>query len=149
MVLFGRWILGVVQNAMPRRLSVDVRGSATTQTRPSKNRIRRAVSLGLVWMALAGITGVAFGQPQLAQNWRDLSPRERRDALRNYRQHDSLPPQRQHDMEDRYERWRRLSPEEQSRIRRNYDRLQQLDPAERQRLQKRYDNWKRRTQPEP
>ncbi len=86
-------------------------------------------------------------QSRLAQNWQDLSPRERFDAMRNYRQHRQLPEERQQDMEQRYERWRQMSPDEQLRIRRNYDRLRQLGPQERDQFERRYQRWKQRTGP--
>lgn len=88
----------------------------------------------------------AQAQP-LAQNWQDLSPRERYKAMRNYDQHRQLPAERQQDMEQRYERWRQMPPDEQSRIRKNYDRLRQLGPQERDQFDRKYERWKRRTAP--
>jgi len=91
----------------------------------------------------------SYAWSQLAQNWQDLGPRERFDAMRNYKQHRDLPEERQRDLEDRYERFQQMAPEEQRRIRQNYERLNQLDPQERARFEKRYQRWKRRTAPAP
>lgn len=90
----------------------------------------------------------AAAEPRFAQNWQDLGPRERFDAMRNYEQHRRLPEERQRAVEDRYERWRQMPPDEQSRIRQNYDRLQRKDPQERDRFEKRYEKWKRRKAPQ-
>jgi hypothetical protein len=85
--------------------------------------------------------------PPLAQNWRDLSPAERYDALQNYRQHQRLPEDSQRDIEKRYQRWQQMSPDERERIRQNYERMQQLPPQERERLQRKYEKWRQQTAP--
>jgi len=83
----------------------------------------------------------------LAQNWRDLSPRERYDAMQNYRRHEQLPPDRQRDIENRYQQWRNLSPGERDRVRQNYERFKQLPPQERERFERKYQKWRRETPP--
>ncbi len=98
-------------------------------------------------LLVGSMASPALAQRQFAQNWQDLGPRERFDAMRNYQQHRQLPEDRQRDVEDRYDRWQQMPPDEQSRIRRNYDRLQHLDPQERNRFDKRYEKWKQRTAP--
>jgi hypothetical protein len=85
--------------------------------------------------------------PLLAQNWRELSPSERYDTLKNYQQHERLPEERQHDVEKRYERWQQMSPDERNRIRQNYERLRQLPPQERARIQQKYEKWRRQAEP--
>ena len=102
------------------------------------------VALLVVWCLSAA---TALAQPRIAQNWQEMSPGERREAMRNYRQHSNLPEERQRDLEERYERFRNLSPEEQSRIRQNFDRWQQLQPNERERFEQRYERWRQRTTP--
>ena len=99
------------------------------------------IALGWAVMALSGRSAV--GLPLLAQNWRDLSPKERYDALQNYRQHERLPEDRQRDIEKRYERWQGMSPDERDRVRQNYERFRQLPPGERERFQRKYDKWRR------
>src|SRR5207249_1743653 len=44
----------------------------------------------------------------LAQNWQELSPRQKYDALRNYRQYEQLPEGHQRDIEQRYQRWQAM-----------------------------------------
>ena len=85
--------------------------------------------------------------PLLAQNWRELSPGERYDTLKNYQQHESLPEDSQRAVEKRYERWQQMSPDERNRIRQNYERLQQLPPQERARIQQKYEKWRRQAEP--
>jgi hypothetical protein len=106
----------------------------------------------LAWSALAA--GVILSvQPsaafdwELVQNWRDLSPKERYDAMQNYRQHEQLPQERKKEIEDRYERWRNMPPNERDRIRENYQRLQQLPPQERDQFERKYEKWKRQPTP--
>jgi len=85
--------------------------------------------------------------PLLAQNWRDLSPRERYDAMQNYRRHEQLPAERQHDIENRYQQWRNMSPGERDRVRQNYERFKQMPPQERERFERKYQKWRRETPP--
>ena len=105
-----------------------------------------------VWMLLAVATSMAFpcrggGSPLLAQNWRELSPGERYDTLRNYRQHERLPEDGRRDVEQRYQRWQQMSPDERDRVRQNYERLQQLPPQERDRLNRKYEKWRQQAEP--
>ena len=72
----------------------------------------------------------------LAQNWRELSPGERYETLKNYQQHERLPEDGRRDVEKRYERWQQMSPDERDHIRQNYERFQQLPPQERARIQR-------------
>src|SRR5438552_17222592 len=95
---------------------------------------RRAATLILATIAvLVAGTAAAVTPEWLAQNWRDLGPRERYDAWQNYQRHERLPQDRQRDIEKRYEQWQGMSPEEQNRVRQNYQRYQQLPPDERER----------------
>lgn len=96
---------------------------------------------------LLSVACVASGSPLFAQNWRDLGPKERYNALRHYRQHEQLPPDRREEIEKRYERWQGMPPDERERIRRNYERLKQLPPRERERFEQRYQKWKRQAEP--
>jgi hypothetical protein len=109
---------------------------------------RRVITLAWLLACAAAFTvRAALGLPLLAQNWRDLSPRERYDAMQNYRQHEQLPPDRQQDMERRYEQWRNLPPDERARVRQNYERFRQMPPQERERFERKYEKWRRHTQP--
>jgi len=103
------------------------------------------MALGVVLFAMpAGATGVL-----LAQNWRDLTPKERSDAMQNYKQHQQLPQERKRDIEQQYERWRNMPPDQRDRVRQNYQRLQQLPPQERSRFEQKYEKWKQQTPPPP
>jgi hypothetical protein len=102
--------------------------------------------LCLICTGVATASG-ALAFPLLAQNWPDLSPKERYDALQNYRQHQQLPAERQQDIERRYERWRNLPPDERARVRQNYERFRQLPPKERERFERKYEKWKHRAAP--
>ncbi len=105
--------------------------------------------LTLTWLLSAHIAA-AHGFPMImAQNWRELGPRERYNALQNYWRHERLPPDRQRDVEKRYERWQSMSPDERNRIRQNYERYRQLPPQERERAQRRYDKWVQQGGPPP
>jgi hypothetical protein len=109
---------------------------------------RRSARLVLAWAGvLLASRSVAGAQVLRVQNWRDLSPKERYDAMQNYWQHEQLPQDRQQDIEKRYERWQGMSPDERARIRQNYQRFQQLQPAERERFQRKYDKWKQQGAP--
>ena len=107
--------------------------------------VRFTLSMVCALILVYGTTVSAF--PLLAQNWRDLGPRERYDALQNYWQHEQLPQDRQRDVEKRYERWQGLSPEERARIRKNYERYQQLPPQDRERFRRKYEKWRKESQP--
>jgi uncharacterized protein DUF3106 len=85
--------------------------------------------------------------PLLAQNWRELSPGERYDTLKNYQQHERLPEDGRRDVEKRYERWQQMSPDERDHIRQNYQRFQQLPPQERARIQQKYEKWRQQAEP--
>ena len=107
----------------------------------------RVASTRVCAVALVAVTaGMLLGDVSPAsaeQDWDNLSPRERYDAMQNYWKHERLPKDRQRDVERRYERWQRMSPEEQQRIRKNYERFQQLPPSERRRVERELEEKKR------
>jgi hypothetical protein len=103
-------------------------------------------ALALAFTATVMARGAA-GFPLLAQNWRDLSPKERYDALQNYRRHEQLPADRQRDIEKRYEQWNTLPQDERERIRQNYERFKQLPPQDRERFERKYEKWRRHAEP--
>lgn len=78
---------------------------------------------------------------QIAQNWKDLSPEERAQALENYKRFKKLPPERRQDLENRYHRWMELPNEEKDRIQRNYKRYQKMDSDQKEEFQKKYKTW--------
>ena len=97
--------------------------------------IRRAatLTLALIGLLVVGTTRAQAG-PLLAQNWRELGPKERYDTMQNYWRHQQLPQDRQRDIEKRYERWQGMSPDEPARVRQNYERYRQLGAYVRARL---------------
>jgi len=98
-------------------------------------------------VAVASVVGLA--SPARSQNWRDLGPKERYDAMQNYWRHERLPEERQRDVERRYERWQTLPQDQRDRVRQNYERFRQLPPQERERFEKKYQKWKGQAPPPP
>jgi predicted Fe-S protein YdhL (DUF1289 family) len=66
-----------------------------------------------------------------AEQWQDYSPRERYEALQNYRRHRELPKKKQREIERQYQRWQEMSDDERQRIRKNYERYQRMPPNKR------------------
>lgn len=96
------------------------------------------VATGLL---LAGMAVLGAG-PARAQEWHELTPKERYDALQNYWRYQRLPEDRQRDVDKGYERWRNMPPNERQRVRRNYERLRQLRPQDRERFERKYQKWR-------
>lgn len=107
-------------------------------------RLRIALSLPLLALMLpltvaaqtAGQGAVQPGQP----GWREYSPSQRYQALKNYQQHNKLPDDRREKVEQNYERWRAMPESERERMRKNYQRFQKLPPDQRHKLTERYRN---------
>jgi hypothetical protein len=76
-----------------------------------------------------------------AQNWDELSPRERNRALENYKRYKKLRPERRQNLEEQYNRWQELPNEEKDRIQRNYDRYRKMDSDQKEELQRKYKTW--------
>ncbi len=112
-------------------------------------QVRYALLALLVTASAVAVAHRVEAFPLLAQNWRELSPSERYNTLRNYQQHERLPEDSQRDIEKRYERWQQMSPEERARVRQNYERLQQMPPQERDRIQRKYEKWRQQEAPAP
>ena len=78
----------------------------------------------------------------IGQDWYELSPQERSRALDNYRRFQKLPPERQHDLEERYNQWQQLPTEEQERIRQNYRRYRDMNSDQKEDFSRRYKHWR-------
>ena len=104
--------------------------------------MRRWLAVGIV-SCVIGVPAVGGQRFMLSQNWRDYGPRDRYEALRNYRQYQSLPNERREDLQKNYERWRAMPQQERERIRQNYERYRQLPPEQRNQLRERYRAQKR------
>ncbi|HMI53209.1 MAG TPA: DUF3106 domain-containing protein [Candidatus Saccharimonadales bacterium] len=72
------------------------------------------------------------------KSFRDMSPDEKKNILRERQQFRSLPPQRQQDLRDKYQTWRKLSPEQQNHIKNDVlPRWKQLPPQRQRAIQQR------------
>lgn len=97
-----------------------------------------------MWIRSAVLIGVLLWPFEgYAQSWKDMSPRQRYDAMQNYRRFEQQPTNQQHKLQENYQRWQGLSPQEQERLRHNYERWQQMPPAEQRRLEEKYERWKK------
>ena len=71
-----------------------------------------------------------------ADNWRNLSPKERENVLRNYQRWQNLPPQDKEYLQEEWQRWRSLPPDQRDRLRKRYD---QLSPREQRQLREQFN----------
>ncbi len=71
-----------------------------------------------------------------AQQWDDMSAKERGEARRNYERFQKMPPETRQKVERNYDRWQKLPPNEKERLRSNYQEYQDLPRNERRRLQR-------------
>ncbi len=101
---------------------------------------------------LKQITGIAvfllvFLLPSLtwaldgADNWGNLSPKEREDVLRNYQRWQSLPPKDKEYLREEWDHWRSLPPDQRDKLRKRYD---QLSPKEQRQLRERFNGKRSR-----
>jgi hypothetical protein len=72
-----------------------------------------------------------------ADNWRNLSPKERENVLRNYQRWQSLPPKDKEYLREEWNHWRSLPPDQQDRLRKRYD---QLSPKEQRQMRERFND---------
>ncbi len=77
----------------------------------------------------------------LDDNWRNLSPKERENVLRNYQRWQSLPPKDKEHLREEWNHWRSLPPDQQDRLRKRYD---QLSPKEQRQLREQFDGRRSR-----
>jgi hypothetical protein len=103
---------------------------------------RCAIATCVLLLSLTAV-GAAGGQTQFAQGWREYSPSDRYEALRNYRRHQKLPREEQRAVERQYQRWQRMPDGERDRIRENYNRFRDLPQGERDQFERKYRAWKR------
>jgi hypothetical protein len=76
-----------------------------------------------------------------ADNWRNLSPKERENVLRNYQRWQNLPPQDKEHLQEEWQRWRSLPQDQRDRLRKRYD---QLSPKEQRQLREQFDGKRSR-----
>jgi hypothetical protein len=109
--------------------------------------MKRKRGMRLPWAGLLLLMGWLALQPspvaaQKRSRWNGLSPRERYDTMRNYREYENLPEERKEDIDRRYERWRQMPKDKRERVLQNFERYQQMPPQEREELQRKYHRWK-------
>jgi hypothetical protein len=55
------------------------------------------------------------------EKWRNLSPKERENILRNYQRWQNLPPQDKEHLREEWDRWQRLPQDRRDKIKRRYE----------------------------
>ncbi|HEX2227313.1 MAG TPA: DUF3106 domain-containing protein [Candidatus Binatia bacterium] len=72
---------------------------------------------------------LAFLQPSSVfaaddrDRWRNLSPRERENVLKNYRRWKDLPPQDKEHLREEWDRWQNLPKDRRDQLRNRYEDL--------------------------
>jgi hypothetical protein len=69
-------------------------------------------------------------------NWRQLSPKERENVLRNYQRWQNLPPKDKEHLREEWKHWESLPQDRRDRLRQRYDRL---SPEEQRHLRDQYN----------
>jgi hypothetical protein len=59
-----------------------------------------------------------------ADNWRNLTPKEKENIQRNYQRWQNLPPKDKEHLREEWNRWRNLPQDKRDQLRRRYDDLQ-------------------------
>jgi uncharacterized protein DUF3106 len=111
-----------------------------TQLNRAMRRFRLAIGIGgfCLFVLLPNSSWALDG----ADNWRNLSPKEQENVLRNYQRWQNLPPQDKEHLQGEWDRWRSLPPDQRDKLRKRYDELHKLSPKE-QRQQREQFNDKR------
>jgi Protein of unknown function (DUF3106) len=110
--------------------------------------IRQAHSAFRFCKRVIAITAIAaaLALPHVAaalddsDNWRNLTPKQREDVLRNYQRWRTLPPQDKDHLQQEFQRWRNLPKDERDRLRKRYDKL---SPEEQRNLRNNYNGNRR------
>jgi hypothetical protein len=71
----------------------------------------------------------------------NLSPEEKEDIQKKYKEWQSLPPKEKEKIRKRMKHWRKMSPSEQELYQQRYKQWQHLPPNERKKLQKDLERW--------
>lgn len=59
--------------------------------------------------------------------WRNMSPKERQEVLKNYQRWQRLPPRDKERLREEWDRWQNLPKDQRDRLRRRYDELRRQD----------------------
>ena len=83
--------------------------------------LKRSLSfVALCLLLLLPVSGWALDG---AENWRQLSPKERENVLRNYQRWQSLPPKDKEHLREEWNHWQNLPQDRRDRLRQRYDKL--------------------------
>jgi hypothetical protein len=77
--------------------------------------------LGLCAYLLQPVAAWSFAQEE---TWRNLSPREREEVLKNYKRWKNLPPQDKEHLREQWDRWQNLPQDRRNELRDRYERMQ-------------------------
>jgi hypothetical protein len=77
-------------------------------------------ALGLCLVLLQPILGWARED---GDKWRNLSPRERENVLKNYRRWKDLPPQDKEHLREEWDRWQNLPKDRRDQLKNRYEDL--------------------------
>lgn len=75
-------------------------------------------ALGLAFILLQPMFGWAAAD---GERWRNLSPRERENVLKNYRRWKNLPPQDKEHLREEWDRWQNLPKDRREQLRDRYE----------------------------
>lgn len=92
-----------------------------SERKPNKSMfksIAAALSLGIFLTAPISGWGLDDGQ-----NWRNRSPKERENILRNYRRWQSLPQEDKEHLREEWDRWQNLPKERRDLLKDRYEDL--------------------------
>ena len=90
---------------------------------------RKPIKLGFKKIAAALSLGIFLAAPisgwarDDGDNWRDRSPKERENILRNYRRWQSLPQEDKQHLREEWDRWQNLPKERRDTLKNRYEDL--------------------------
>ncbi|HEU4639729.1 MAG TPA: DUF3106 domain-containing protein [Candidatus Binatia bacterium] len=83
---------------------------------------RVLVSIFFSALLLSPLAGWAANS---ADDWRNLSPKEKDKVLRNYQRWQNLPPQDKEHLREEWDRWQRLPQDRRDRLKQRYEEQRQ------------------------
>jgi hypothetical protein len=99
-------------------------------------------SLSIVTLCLFLLLPVSGWALDGGENWRQLSPQERENVLRNYQRWQNLPPKDKEYLREEWNRWQSLPQDRRERLRQRYDELHKLPPEQQRNLRDRLNDRK-------
>jgi len=83
-------------------------------------RIAQKVLLALGFCMLLLSSNLAWARDG-RENWRNLSPKEKDNVLRNYQRWQNLPPQDKEHLREEWNHWQNLPQDRRDQLRRRYE----------------------------